>query len=58
MLNVGGQSQTGVLADWVVDLGPPELEVKKLIRDIQEGSKYNQEDNPGPRSQGYARSGM
>lgn len=41
MLNVGGQSQTGVLADWVVGLGPPELEVKKLIRDIQEGKEFD-----------------
>lgn len=58
MLNVVELYQTGDLGDWVVGLEPPELVVKKLIRDIQGGSKHNQEDHPGLRSQGYARSDM
>ena len=58
MLNVEEQFQTGDPADWVVGLEPPELEVKMSIRNILDGSKYNPEDNPSLRSQGYARSDM
>lgn len=41
MLNVVELYQTGDLGDWVVGLEPPELVVKKLIRDIQGGKQFN-----------------
>lgn len=40
MWNVEEQYQTGDLGDWVVGLEPPELVVKKLIRNILGGKWF------------------